>query len=62
MVKVQHAQETDIIEFVDMAREDAVDNKVIPWIIERSPKWKSAGYSEIVKAIKEAGIELQQGA
>lgn len=59
MASVEQTQETDITALVDLAREDVADNKVIPWIIEHSPKWKSAGYSEIVKAIKEADITLE---
>lgn len=59
MASTEQTRETDIIKLVGMAREDVADNKVIAWIIERSPKWKSAGYSEIVKAIKEADITLE---
>lgn len=59
MANTEQIQETDIVRLVEMAREKVKDDKVIPWVIERSPKWKNAGYSEIVKAIKEAGIELQ---
>lgn len=59
MASIEQIQETDITKLVEMAREKVKDGKVIPWIIERSPTWKSAGYSEIIKAIKEAGITLE---
>ena len=52
MASTEQVQETDIAKLVEMVREDVTDDKVIPWIIEYSPKWKSAGYGEIVKAIK----------
>lgn len=60
MPSVEQLQEKDITKLVEMAREKVADDgKVIPWIIERSPTWKSTGYSEIVKAIKETGITLE---
>lgn len=59
MASTEQVAEKDIVKLVEMAREKVNDDKVILWIIERSPTWKSAGYSKIVKAIKEAGIELR---
>lgn len=59
MASTEQVAEKDIVKLVEMAREKVNDDKVIPWIIERSPTWKSVGYSEIVKAINETGIELQ---
>ena len=60
MASITQVAETDIVALVEMAREKVADDKkVIPWIIERSPSWRNAGYTEIVKAIKEANITLE---
>lgn len=59
MPSIEPVKETDITKLVEMAREKVSNDKVIAWIIERSPKWKSDGYNEIMKALKEADIELK---
>lgn len=60
MASITQVAETDIVELVRIAREKVSDDKkVIPWIIERSPSWRAAGYTEIVKALKEADITLE---
>jgi len=52
MAQVQRITETDIKKLLEMARAEVKEDKVIPWIIERSEYWRSQGYTEIKKAIQ----------
>lgn len=60
MAQTEQLKELDITKLVELAREDTTDKNVIQWIIARSPHWRSAGYSEVKKAISDAGIVLAE--
>lgn len=60
MAQTEQLKELDITKLVELAREDTTDKNVIQWIISRSPHWRSAGYSEVKKAISDAGIVLAE--
>lgn len=51
MAQFPQTSETDIKKLVELASAEVKEDKVIPWIIERSQYWRGQGYMEIKKAM-----------
>lgn len=52
MAQFSQTSETDIKKLVELASAEVKEDKLIPWIIERSQYWRGQGYTEIKKAIQ----------